>query len=201
MLKKKIACFWSIFVLLSLFLLVWPSGVETDSKPPKKEIQIDEENSESSLYGNSQTEITFEFVHGKLLLRDTDTQRQRTFEKGQKIDSQDKSKTMITYQDSSDSDSTLFFDKKSQEIIYNNTIFKKIADSDQAVNVQSAIEKVKDEKTNNQSLIYSGSNIRQSDDKGRLYYKVNVRNKTRTLQKVYKVYADDGEIVSYKNKD
>ncbi|MDN5810869.1 MAG: hypothetical protein L0H21_04980, partial [Tetragenococcus koreensis] len=64
-----------------------------------------------------------------------------------------------------------------------------------------AIEKVKDEKTNNQSLIYSGSNIRQSDDKGRLYYKVNVRNKTRTLQKVYKVYADDGEIVSYKNKD
>lgn len=201
MLKKKIACFWSIFVLLSLFLLVWPSGVETDSKPPKKEIQIDEENSESSLYGNSQTEITFEFVHGKLLLRDTDTQRQRTFEKGQKIDSQDKSKTMITYQDSSDSDSTLFYDKKSQEIIYNNTIFKKIADSDQAVNVQSAIEKVKDEKTNNQSLIYSGSNIRQSDDKGRLYYKVNVRNKTRTLQKVYKVYADDGEIVSYKNKD
>ncbi|GEQ38936.1 MAG: hypothetical protein L0I95_09870 [Tetragenococcus koreensis] len=199
--KKKIACFWSIFVLLSLFLLVWPSGVETDSKPPKKEIQIDEENSESSLYGNSQTEITFEFVHGKLLLRDTDTQRQRTFEKGQKIDSQDKSKTMITYQDSSDSDSTLFYDKKSQEIIYNNTIFKKIADSDQAVNVQSAIEKVKDEKTNNQSLIYSGSNIRQSDDKGRLYYKVNVRNKTRTLQKVYKVYADDGEIVSYKNKD
>lgn len=194
--KKKIACFWSIFVLLSLFLLVWPSGVETDSKPPKKEIQIDEENSESSLYGNSQTEITFEFVHGKLLLRDTDTQRQRTFEKGQKIDSQDKSKTMITYQDSSDSDSTLFYDKKSQEIIYNNTIFKKIADSDQAVNVQSAIEKVKDEKTNNQSLIYSGSNIRQSDDKGRLYYKVNVRNKTRTLQKVYKVYADDGEIVS-----
>lgn len=118
--KKKIACFWSIFVLLSLFLLVWPSGVETDSKPPKKEIQIDEENSESSLYGNSQTEITFEFVHGKLLLRDTDTQRQRTFEKGQKIDSQDKSKTMITYQDSSDSDSTLFYDKKSQEIIYNS---------------------------------------------------------------------------------
>lgn len=199
--KKKLVYFWSILVFLSLVLLVWPNRAETDSKPPIKEIQIDEENNESSLYGNSQTDMPFEFVHGQFLLRDVDTQTQHTFKKGDEVDSKDKSKTMIAYQDQLDSDSTLFYDKKNKELIYNNTVFKEIADSDQAVNVQSAIEKIKKENPGSQNLVYSGSNIRKSDSKGRLYYKINVRNKTRTSQRTYKVYAENGEITSYKNKD
>jgi len=182
----------------SSWLLIFPENVNGASKPPVKNIQIEEKNSkEEGIYHNSQSNTTIEFGRNQFLLRDLDDQTQHTLEKDQTVLSKNGKRKMVSYRDRLNPDFSHLYDKKHQEVIYNNAVFKKMntKNQKQVLNVNSAINLIKDKHSNNgEKLIYSGSNTRQLDENGRLFYKIIVRDQSHAIKGTYKVFVENGRV-------
>ncbi|WP_206464291.1 hypothetical protein [Ligilactobacillus pobuzihii] len=184
--------------LAGIFFADKEINATTANSRPVKEIAVKKSGNDGDLYQSKQTEtINIEYINGHFLLRDLDSERQYTLAKDKVVNL--KNRQMQSYVDENDPDISLMFDKKNKEVIYNNNTFKKTGGHGEILNVQTAIDKVQKEKKLQKNIIVSGSNARDSDEDGRLYYKIKVSDRQHKSTKIYQVYSDDGKIESFAN--
>lgn len=196
--KKIVQGVIFLTALAGIFFVDKEINATTANSRPVKEIAVKKSGNDGDLYQSKQTEtINIEYINGHFLLRDLDSQRQYTLAKDKAVNL--KNRQMQSYVDENDPDISLMFDKKNKEVIYNNNTFKKSGGHGEILNVQTAIDKVQKEKKLQKNIIVSGSNARDSDEDGRLYYKIKVSDRQHKSTKIYQVYSDDGKIESFAN--
>lgn len=196
--KKIVQGVIFLTALAGIFFADKEINATTANSRPVKEIAVKKSGNDGDLYQSKQTEtINIEYINGHFLLRDLDSQRQYTLAKDKAVNL--KNRQMQSYVDENDPDISLMFDKKNKEVIYNNNTFKKSGGHGEILNVQTAIDKVQKEKKLQKNIIVSGSNARDSDEDGRLYYKIKVSDRQHKSTKIYQVYSDDGKIESFAN--
>lgn len=196
--KKIVQGVIFLTALAGIFFANKEINATTANSRPVKEIAVKKSGNDGDLYQSKQTEtINIEYINGHFLLRDLDSQRQYTLAKDKAVNL--KNRQMQSYVDENDPDISLMFDKKNKEVIYNNNTFKKSGGHGEILNVQTAIDKVQKEKKLQKNIIVSGSNARDSDEDGRLYYKIKVSDRQHKSTKIYQVYSDDGKIESFAN--
>lgn len=196
--KKIVQGVIFLTALAGIFFANKEINATTANSRPVKEIAVKKSGNDGDLYQSKQTEtITFEYINGHFLLRDLDSERQYTLAKDKVVNL--KNKQMQSYVDKDDPNTSLMFDKENKEVIYHNNTFKKTANHGEILNVQTAIDEVRAEKKINKSMVVSGSNVRESDEDGRLYYKIKVSDRQHKSTKIYQVYSDDGKVQSFAN--
>lgn len=196
--KKIVRGVICLIALAAIFVVDKEINATTVSSRPVKEIVVKKDGNDSALYQSKQTEtVNIEYVNGHFLLRDLDRQRQYVLSKDKAVNL--KNRKMQSYVDENDPDISLIFDKENKEVIYNNNTFKKSGGRGEILNVQTAIDKVQKEKKLKKNIIVSGSNARDSDEDGRLYYKIKVSDRQHKFTKIYQVYSDDGKIEPFAN--
>lgn len=181
-----------VIILGSIILTLVNQGNDLDviegSQKVKKVISINDET-KNKLFESPQSNTTIEQINNHYLVQDVETQKQYVLTKDKTIDLH--GKKMISYTDA-DEKVVLLLSSSSKELLYKNNNFQQVNNGKKVMNVQSAINRVKSE-TKQKQITFGGSNIRQTSQSGRLYYRVNAYQGHHLIS-TYRVYSDNGKI-------